>query len=609
MASPLYIQVYDRRQVMYAAEFTEPVELGRQSEAEFTVYTRTRLAGRWRAVIAELKELTVSRKHALVEPLAPDRVRLTNISTRLLIRLADGRELKPEESSELALPTVVALGKKQVHLQGPEAEKEPLHSLGEATVVPGQITLASRHLAALPLSVEGTVEITAVLQWFQTMLTVLQSAASSSDFFARAAEAVVNLVGLDAGRVLRYDRGEWRVEILHTAAQALRDADWQPSRQILYKVQQEKRTFWQVPSPGALDGASLLGVQAVVAAPILNQAGEVIGALYGDRRQDSMSATTAPITKVQAMLVELLATGVAVGLARLEQEQAALAERIRFEQFFTPELARQLTLQPDLLHGREAEVTLLFCDIRGFSRISERLGPAKTVAWISDVMTALSRCVLAHRGVLVDYAGDELMAMWGAPEELIEPARLACRAALEMLATLPALNQRWQATLQEPIQVGIGLNRGKAWVGNTGSEQKFKYGPLGNTVNLASRVQGATKYLACPLLITQTTEAELEGSFETRRLATVRVVNIAEPVGLYELAAPGRADWPALKDGYERALEAFEQGKFRRAARLLGTLLTEHPDDGAAVVLMSRAVQALVEDSRTFDPVWILPGK
>src|SRR5438105_2825065 len=145
-------------------------------------------------------------------------------------------------------------------------------------------------------------------------------------------------------------------------------------------------------------------------------------------------------------------------------------------------------------------------------------------------MTALSRCVLAHRGVLVDYIGDELVAMWGAPEKPIEPARLACRAALDMLATLPTLNERWQAMLQEPIQIGIGLNTGRAWVGNTGSEQKFKYGPLGNTVNLASRVQGATKYLACPLVITQSTEAELEGSFETRRLATVRVVNIADPV-------------------------------------------------------------------------------
>ncbi|HLJ95884.1 MAG TPA: adenylate/guanylate cyclase domain-containing protein, partial [Gemmataceae bacterium] len=433
--------------------------------------------------------------------------------------------------------------------------------------------------------------------------------ASSSDFFAKAAEAVVNLVGLDAGSVLRYDRGEWRVEVLHLAKHALQIAGWQPSRSILSKVQKEKRTFWQVPSHRDTAGTSLLGIQAAIAAPILNMAGEVIGALYGDCRQDSMLANSAPIAKVQATMVELLAMGVAAGLTRLEQEQAAVAARVQFEQFFTPELARQLALQPDLLHGKEAEVTLLFCDIRGFSRISERLGPAQTVAWISDLMTALSRCVQAHRGVLVDYIGDELLAMWGAPEKPVEPARLACRAALEMLATLPALNERWQAILQEPIQIGIGVNMGKAWVGNTGSKHKFKYGPLGNTVNLASRVQGATKYLGCPILITHNTEAQLEGTFETRRLATVRVINIAEPVGLYELTAPGRADSADKKQKYELALEAFEQGKFRETARLLGTLLADHPDDAPAVVLMSRAVQALMDDPRQFDPVWILPGK
>src|SRR5439155_25121529 len=186
-------------------------------------------------------------------------------------------------------------------------------------------------------------------------------------------------------------------------------------------------------------GSSLLGVQAVVAAPILNRAGEVIGALYGDRRAEGFnpSARAAPITQVQAKLVEILATGVAAGLARLEQEQAALAARVRFEQFFTPELSRQLEARPDLLKGRDTEVTLLFCDIRGFSRISERLGPAGTIEWLGAAMGALSDCVRAHAGVLMDYIGDELFAMWGAPEAQPDHAQLACRAALDMLGALP----------------------------------------------------------------------------------------------------------------------------------------------------------------------------
>src|SRR5262249_42295781 len=152
-------------------------------------------------------------------------------------------------------------------------------------------------------------------------------------------------------------------------------------------------------------------------------------------------------------------------------------------QFFTKELSEQLALEPDLLEGRDEEVTVLFSDIRDFSRISERLGPARTVEWGGDVMETLSECVLAHRGVLIDYIGDELMAMWGAPVKQEDHARLACRAALDMLGQVETLNQRWQSILGGPLRLGTGINTGVARVGNTGTRRKFKYGPLGNTVN------------------------------------------------------------------------------------------------------------------------------
>jgi adenylate cyclase len=157
-------------------------------------------------------------------------------------------------------------------------------------------------------------------------------------------------------------------------------------------VSQEKKTFWEVPGPSHAV-ASLLQVDAIVAAPILDRNGAVIGALYGDRRQASASTSTVPITELDAMLVELLARGVAAGLARLEQEQEAMAARVRFEQFFSPELSRQLTLQPDLLNGRDEEVSILCCDIRGFSRICEKLGPGRTIEWINHALEEFSDCV------------------------------------------------------------------------------------------------------------------------------------------------------------------------------------------------------------------------
>jgi adenylate cyclase len=290
-------------------------------------------------------------------------------------------------------------------------------------------------------------------------------------------------------------------------------------------------------------------------------------------------------------------------------ERMRLRER-EFGQFFTPEVARYFVRNPELIReGKEAEVTILFCDIRGFSRLSERLGPSVMVGWLSDVMAALSECVLEHRGVLVDYIGDELMAMWGAPEELPNHAELACSAAMAMLQRLPIINARWQDVVHDATEVGIGLNSGVARVGNTGSSLKFKYGPLGNTVNLASRVQGATKYLNTRLLVTAHTQRLLPERFRTRRLCQVRVVNIREAVDIYELlpqAIPGRAD---SKERYERALSLFEQRLLPEAVAILGNLLVDDPHDGPSLLLVSRIVKHMLHSQEIFDPVWDLPGK
>src|SRR5207253_1283749 len=106
--------------------------------------------------------------------------------------------------------------------------------------------------------------------------------------------------------------------------------------------------------------------------------------------------------------------------------------------------------EPGLLEGRTADVTVLFCDIRGFSGVSERLGPVRTVAWVGDVMRELSRHVLDEQGVLVDYIGDEMLAMWGAPREQSDQAPRAVRAGLAMLDALAVIDQRWQTDLGEP---------------------------------------------------------------------------------------------------------------------------------------------------------------
>ncbi len=611
MADSFKVCVYDGPHIVFQRDFTSKVELGRQNDSFEDLYSCRQLTGGpWRGVIARVDEQTLSRRHALLEALDKGRVRLTNLSAKVPIRLPDGAELLTAETRELALPADLQVGRRHVRVESADPAGALLQSLPPSVLTTGLTSLTTTRFPS-SLATAGNVQIEELLRWLQTTVNVLQSAANSSDFFQKAADAVVEMVGLYSGRVLLREQDTWKTVAERRARPDAKDRPLSPpSMHVLERVLAERQTFWQSQDLSALEvSESLINVEAVVAAPILDGAGHVLGVIYGDCHGDLRQPARPLITKVEAMLVELLAGGVGAGLARVEQEKKVLEADVRFSQYFTKELSRQLARQPDLLAGRNSEVTILFSDIRGFSRISERLGPARTVEWLGDVMGELSDCVLAQRGVLVDYIGDELLAMWGAPEEQADHASRAGRAALDMFAHLPALNERWQDKLGEPMAVGIGLNSGVVHVGNMGSRHKFKYGPLGHHVNLASRVQGATKYLRARLLITEFTRAGLGPEFNTRRLCQVRVVNIEKPVNLYELVPHGSDSWLDLKAQYERALEAYEQEHFRAAARMLGIVLGQYPDDAAALVLLSRAVNALVDESVKFSAVWDLPGK
>ena len=280
------------------------------------------------------------------------------------------------------------------------------------------------------------------------------------------------------------------------------------------------------------------------------------------------------------------------------------------EKFFPPEIARQLIDNPELVNeARDAEVSVLFADIRGFSRLSEKLGTVQTLQLVRDTMGVLTGCVAEYSGVVVDFIGDGMMAMWGAPSNQPDHAQLACRAALAMIDCLPELNARWAGRLPEVLDYSIGINSGVAQVGNMGTQQRFKYGVLGNVVNVASRVQGATKYLKTRLVVSQSTLDRVGGEFESRRLAEVRVVNIGEPLQLHELVKRGEPGWAETKARYEEALSLYEAHKLPEAAKVLsGVIQAQEVVEGPAVALMARTMEALISRDR-WSRVADLPGK
>lgn len=555
-----------------------------------------------RLVIAPLAEAAFSRRQITLELINAKTLRLTNTSKKSW-QLDVETMLEPNQVVEKSIPCSFALHTLlfKIHSDSqniPVDEVEIFHSITESFSGHATILEQSNKLANVT-----DAEFIDIVNWLQMTMQVLQGTIGSQDFIKEAAVALVDIVGLESGRVLLGAPGNLKVATAHPP-EFLDIKNWEPNKNIVKRLSEFKKTIWHT---GEIKvGKTNLGAMAVVAAPIMDSKGNFLGVLYGERSPTGSERRSAII---EGLLVDMLACGLSTGLVRQNHEKDAVQARVQFEQFFTPELARQLALEPTLLHGREADATLLFCDLRGFSRISERIGPEGTNKLMSAIFDALSKCVQDQSGVLVDYLGDGMLAMWGAPGHQPDHAKRCVIAAQKMQMQIPLINEKWSKQIGESIALGIGINSGKTWVGNTGSSIKFKYGPLGPSVNLASRVEGLTKYLRSYLLITGATKKLLDDSFLTRRVCKTTVVNVVEPVDIYEVFVEANEKSKRLKQVTEQALIELEKNNFREASKISGFSLAEFPDDGPLILILHRAVEMLMNPTQAFQPVWHPPGK
>jgi adenylate cyclase len=603
--------LYVGAQLVHSGVLASPTELGRQADEDVgPIYSPQTRNGLQRIVIANKQLTDMSRQLLLVTPVSPKSVRVANVGKQPIL-VSNQEALRPKQQRELTLPAVLTIFDRRIELS-PSKQAETLFlSMNDPVLPPGQGETSTEDISqGFPLAEKlNAADRDQLAKWLSAVTRVLQSALGAADFHERAAQEMVELIGLDSGRVLEITRdGEWKVVALYLRDSSGEARNWSPVSDLLRRVQEDKKTSWTTPVDLAAETSSRVGLMAAVAAPLLNRKGEVTGALYGDRRKKGV-ATGDLIGPLEAMLVETLARGVAAGRARVEQERTAAELQVRFEQFFTPQLSRQLTANPDLLTRRDTEVSILFFDIRRFSAIIEERSAEVTMEWLSDVMGRVADCAAQYDGALIDYIGDELMVMWGAPADQPDHATRACRAALKMAAQCAELDRKWKDRLGTATQFGIGVNTGPARVGNVGFERKFRYGPFGNTVNVASRVQGATKHLGANVIVTESTFQLLHTKPMARRLCSVRVVNIEQPVVLYQLFSDEGMDYRELCQQYQLALAAYEKEELAKAIRILSEILRMHPDDGPTLMLLSHAVQALLHRDRPFNPVCDLPGK
>jgi adenylate cyclase len=557
-----------------------------------------------------LDDPCVSRDQLRIQERPLGLLELENLSKGTVVYLDDGSTVAVQSRRQVRLPVRLTVGMTHIEI---EVQEDPSTSTGtegswNTVDQPIRQSLAAGRSLSLSAMREDITPQT-LAHWFETVISVQRAAAGSAEFYRETVRAVVDLVGLDYGAMLlarKQPDGTIRWE---EAACYSGQADRHPeiSRTVLDRVLLQKRTFYQGGEPMNITN-SLMGVESVVASPVFGPEDDVVGVLYGLRFEAALGRRG--IKPLEAQVVQLLAAAVGAGLARQQREAEAARLRVQFEQFFSPELASELERDPTLLEGRDREVTILFSDIRGFSRLSEQLGPADTFRLVGQVMERLAVHVAEFQGVLVNYVGDGLLAMWNAPADRPRHAVLACKAALKMLAELPALSEAWRGKLDQPLLLGIGINTGPARVGNAGSSRRFSYSPLGHTVNLASRVEGATKYLGVPIVITGGTQQQLAGELVTRRLCRARLPGIDSPVDLYELRGESAdAQWLARKECYEQALLLYEQHQPRAAYEALAPAYLDLPPDvdPPGRLLLERLRVALQSD--TYTPIWDFPNK
>jgi adenylate cyclase len=226
--------------------------------------------------------------------------------------------------------------------------------------------------------------------------------------------------------------------------------------------------------------------------------------------------------------------------------------------YMDPGIADQLLAGGDeVLGGKSVEATVLFSDIRGFTSLSEELGPQPTVALLNEYFTIMVECVQKQGGMLDKFIGDAIMAVFGLPVRNEDDADRGVRAAVSMISGLRRWNQQRVAAGKAPLDMGIGINTDKVVSGNIGSPKRMDYTIIGDGVNLASRLEGACKQYGSHILITENTVQNLRGTYRMREVDRVVVKGKHQPVPIYEiLDYHSEETFPHMMD----AVNAFKSG-------------------------------------------------
>ncbi|SAK87101.1 two component system histidine kinase [Caballeronia glebae] len=248
-----------------------------------------------------------------------------------------------------------------------------------------------------------------------------------------------------------------------------------------------------------------------------------------------------------------------------------------FGQYVPPELVEEMSRHPEdySMAGRRAELTVLFCDVLGFTAIAETLEPEALARLMNEYLGTMTEVIRAHRGTLDKYIGDAIMGFWGAPVDDPEHARNAVAAALGMRAALVELNRTLMARGWPTLWIGIGINTGPMTVGDMGSHVRKAYTVMGDAVNVAARLEGLTRLFDIDIIVGEATREQVK-DIVFREIDRVRVKGRVAPIAVFE-PQPTHEHGDALAR-WHAALAHYRAREWDEAQTLLATLAAQYPE-------------------------------
>jgi len=305
---------------------------------------------------------------------------------------------------------------------------------------------------------------------------------------------------------------------------------------------------------------------------------------------------TVPVLSV-LVLSGVFSLGLEYALERLEK----LRTRRTLERYVSKNLVREILENPDSyyssLRGVRVPATILFSDLIGFTTLAEKADPEALVSQLNEYLSRMTSVVFSNGGTLDKFIGDAIMAVWGNVRSLgmAQDAKNCVRAALAMRRELRQLNQKWREEGRMGLGMGIGINQGEVIVGNIGSHERMDPTVIGDSVNLASRLEGLTRIYGVDILVGASTAELTRDEVHIRSVARVQVKGKSKPVDIFTFvgARDEEVDPEFLKwlDTYEEGLEKFRARDFTEAKILFSRFLEFYPDDLLAKMYLDRALE------------------